>query len=373
MLKYFATNRHMEQLGKALPKLDHRSRHLLSRGGYYFTDMEQYMEFYLTTTDRESMPPGAVVMDSQNDVFDNFLCDHRVRSIVVCVHGFNTEFDEACTSFRILTDTMKNIPKVGDRILTSPRELREKTVECNSQTAFIGFSWPSDGRLVRYHSDQGDAVGSRDAFASLIARLRASGKPVNLICHSMGNYLACHALAAIIDEYMVPRRAEKILKQLFRGPKFAGSEVVRRDSWLIDSFVMIAPDVERRHVTKCQGFGTESEYVGRFYSGLQHLVRKKVNLYSRQDKVLDISSLEKDGREVVGGLLDKLTLGMLDFRKQNPDQRWEMRLGSAPAPHNAAPGFISINATEIANRAIGHNDHFDSRALAVRIAQELDI
>ena len=331
------------------------------------------MEFYLATTNRDRMPPAAVVKDSHRDVFENFLCHDSVRSVVVCVHGFNTDLDEASTLFRVLTDTMKNLPKVGCRIVTSPTELRAKPAGSNGLTAFIGFSWPSDGRLVSYGSDQGDAVAARDAFASLIARLRAMRKPVDLICHSMGNYLACHALAAIIDEHTIPGASEKIRCVLGHGDKCKNSETVSREAWLIDNFVMIAPDVERRHVTKCRGSGRESEYVGPFYSGLQHLVRKKINLYSRQDTILNISSFEKETREIVPGLLDALTLGLLNFRKRNPDQRWEMRLGSAPAPHNAAPGFVSINATEIANRAVGHSDHFDSRALAERITQELGI
>ena len=373
MLKYFATNRHMEQLGRALRVGEHELRHRLSKGGYYFVDMERYMEFYLATTDRDRMPPAAVVKDSHQDVFKDFLCHDSVRSVVVCVHGFNTDLDEACTLFRVLTDTMKNVPEVGDRIVTSPTEFGAKPAGSGDLTAFIGFSWPSDGRLVSYGSDQRDAVAARDAFASLIARLRATGKPVDLIGHSMGNYLACHALAAVIDEHTIPGAAKKIRCVLGRGAKCKESETVSRDAWLIDNFVMIAPDVERRHVTKCPGSRSESEYVGLFYSGLQHLVRKKINFYSRQDAILNISSWEKETREIRAGLGDALTFGLFDFRKRNPDQRWEMRLGSAPAPHNAAPGFLSINATEIADRAIGHSDHFDSRALAARIAQELGI
>ena len=319
------------------------------------------------------MPPTAVVKNSHQDVFDEFLCHEGARSVAVFVHGFNTDLDEACTLFRILTDTMKNLREVGDRIVTSPTEIGANPAGSRGLTAFIGFSWPSDGRLVSYGSDQGDAVAARDAFASLVARLRATRKPVNLICHSMGNYLACHALAAIIDEHTIPGAAEKIKCVLGRGDKCKNSETVSRDAWLIDNFVMIAPDVEPRHVTKCRGSRSESEYVGPFYSGLQHLARKKINFYSRQDTILNISSFEKEAREILPGLLDAMTLGLLNFRKRNPDLRWEMRLRSAPAPHNAAPGFVSINATEIADRAVGHSDHFDSQALAERIAQELGI
>ena len=118
------------------------------------------------------------------------------------------------------------------------------------------------------------------------------------------------------------------------------------------------------------------EYQGPFYSGLQHLVRKQVNVYSRFDSVLKLSGYEKAPREwahSIGDAASEMTFGLLDFLKRNPDQRWEKRLGSAPAPLNAAPGFVSVNATELAGRRIGHGDHIDSLPIVKRIARELGI
>ena len=120
----------------------------------------------------------------------------------------------------------------------------------------------------------------------------------------------------------------------------------------------------------------ESGYVGQFYSGLQHLVRRKVNVFSRFDRALALSNYEKTSRKAgfaIGEAANKLTLGLLAFLERNPDQRWERRLGEAPAPLNAAPGFESINATELANRKIDHSDHIDSRAVVGRIAEVLEI
>ena len=298
---------------------------------------------------------------------------------MVCVHGFNVELHEAFTWFRILTDTMKNIPGVGDRIVTSPAELAAKQNATDSSlSAFIGFSWPSNGRVLSYLSDQREAVDSKTAFGSLLARLKSTGKIVNLIGHSMGNFLACHTLAALIDKHLVPAAAvgnENIMTLFDRGPRNA-QEQVTRDNWLIDNYVMIAPDVERRHVTRCDSENLEAEYEGPFYAGLEHLVRHKVNLYSRFDGALTVSSLEKAPREMglaVADAASRLTFGLLDFLERNPDQRWEKRLGEAPAPVNAAPGFASVNATELANRRIGHSDHIDAQAVVQRIAEELDI
>ena len=382
MMRYFATNRAVENLGKAVAKGQSNVRHKLSQGGYYFVDMEEYMRFYLGTTDASEIPTQAIVLDSQEQVFESFLSDERIGAIVVCVHGFNVELFEALTWFRVLTDTMKHLDDVGDRVVTSPAELAEKTqAKEGTLSAFIGFSWPSNGNVISYASDQKEAIGSTAAFASLIARLKLTGKKVNLICHSMGNFLACHTFADLVNKLTIPPVAVNspdLLALLERGNKNTDTEVVSRpeDDWLIHNCVMVAPDVERRHVTKCDGGEVETDYVGQFYSGLQHLVRRKINFFSRFDGALTVSNLEKVPREAiraVGDAASKWTFGLLDFLERNPDQRWEKRLGEAPAPFNAAPGFISVNATELANRKIDHSDHIDSRPIVERIARELRV
>ena len=367
MPRFFATNRAMHHLGRVLDPNERATRRLLSRGGYYFVDMDEYMRFYLGTVRGDEMPRGAVVPNSSKTVFSHFLGNSGIKSVVVCVHGFNVELFEAFTWFRILTDTMKSL---GRPIMTSPLDPAE-------DTAFIGFSWPSNGNVLSYASDQREAKGSAAAFGSLLMRLKQAGKSVNLLCHSMGNFLACHTLAALVDKISVPPGATKHEIALFeRGEMKTNSEEVEREKWLIDNYVMLAPDVERRHVTRCAGGKVETGYQGPFYSGLQHLVRNKVNVYSRFDSVLKLSSYEKAPREwahSIGDAASEMTFGLLDFLKRNPDQRWEKRLGSAPAPLNAAPGFVSVNATELTNRRIGHGDHIDSPPIVDRLATELGI
>ena len=381
MLKYFATNRDLDKLGRVVNDSgDSSHRHRLSRGGYYFVDMEKYMRFYLGTTDADEIPTGAVVDDSKKMIFDSFVNDPKVGSVVVCVHGFNVKLFEASTWFRVLTDTMKHLPDVGERVITAPEDLKKnEAANSGSLTAFIGFSWPSNGNVLSYPSDQKEAIASKAAFGALLARLKATKKSVKLICHSMGNFLACHTFAALVNELMAPPSAagdEDLMKLFQRGHKKANSEVVQRDDWFVDTYVMIAPDVERRHVTKCDGAVVETDYVGPFYSGLQHLVRTKVNFYSRFDGALSVSNIEKAPREMahaVGDAASKVTFGLLDFLERNPDQKWEKRLGESPAPENAPPGFVSVNATELANRKIDHSDHIDSTQIVARIAKELEI
>ena len=132
---------------------------------------------------------------------------------------------------------------------------------------------------------------------------------------------------------------------------------------------MIAPDVERRHVTKCKPDdpkdNIETQYIGPFYSGLRHLTRRVVNIYSRFDSALKASDIEKKPRN----LFYRIT----ESPQAPTDRRWEKRLGSAPAPHSAPDNFESVNATEITDRKIGHSDHIDSRSIVRRIATELEI
>lgn len=385
MSTYFATTRRIQALGEALQPNKRHLRHTLSRCGYYFVDMDKYMHYYLRTTEPKRIPPSAVVTHSKTDVFTNFLESDQVSSIVVCVHGYNVHFFEALSWFRILTDTMKHLDPLGQYVITSAEDLTT-TDDCNitNRTAFIGFSWPSRGKVLNYLADQGAARASASALGALLTRLRATGRSVNLLCHSMGNLLACHALSHLLDGQFHSCNSSEtgdIKKLLVRGNRAKRNgietEQVERDRWLVDNYVMIAPDVERRHVTRCVDDETvESSYHGPFYSGLQHLVKNKVNFFSRFDRALAISDYEKSSREVRLGLretLDKWTLGLLDFRERNPDQRWEERLGQGPAPVNAAPTIRSVNATELANRQIGHGDHIDAVPVVERIARELKI
>ncbi len=378
-IRYFATNRDLTNLGRAVS--DYRDRLRLQRGGYYFVDMVKYMAYYLGEVETETVPIGAIVGRDHNEVEPSkhpifgadFLKDPKVKRIVVCVHGFNVELFEAFTWFRILTDSMRHLKGIGERIVTDPADISGEATD-NSLTAFIGFSWPSNGNVLSYLSDQREAQASASAFGNLLVRLKALGKPISLLCHSMGNYLTCHTLKGLVNEEFVPIEVGEVKPLLERGPKAEGTEEVsRQGDWLIDVFVMLAPDVERRYVTKSKGHGVESSYVGPFFSGLQHLVRRNVNVYSRFDSALGVSDLEKSAREVGIGTLSNLTWGLLDFQKRNPDYKWEKRLGEAPHPVSASPNFESINATEVAGRPIDHSDHIDAVEIAEKIVSVLEV
>ena len=400
-IRYFATNRSMDTLAS---NLNQRKRHRVEGLGHYFVDMVKYMAYYLGEVETDIMPYGAIVRKSNSDVFKYFLALPSVGKVVVCVHGFNVDLFEAFTWFRVLTDTMRNLSGCGERIVTDPLDPEQQNLLTNREltngelTAFIGFSWPSKGAVLNYAADQREARGSVNALANLLGRIHLRGKRVHLICHSMGNYLACHMLAGLVNKQFTPsafdldsiqgalpnktkancrKEQDRLLEMLGRVElKADGTPDQERTAYFVDRYVMLAPDVERRHITKCDVEDVETNYVGPFFAGLQHQVRVVYDFYSRFDNALKISDLEKMPREAVlsvGDTASRMTFGLLDFMQRNPDQKWEKRLGEAPHPTSAPYNFRSVNATEVAGRKIDHSDHIDSPELVSRIAGALEV
>ncbi len=399
-IRFFATNRHLDKLAT---NLNRRKRLRMEEGGHYFIDMIRYMAYYLGEVEPDTVPYGAIVKNSGSEVFKDFLCNPRIGKVVVCVHGFNVDLFEAFTWFRVLTDTLRHLPDFGDRFVTDPQDPEQKKLlsdpklEDGALTAFIGFSWPSHGTVVNYAADQREASGSGNALANLLGRLHLHGKVVHLICHSMGNYLACNMLGGLVNKQFTPsvfdldsirdtlplKTNQAVLKAQKRALGMLGRVELKKDespkeraTYFVDRYVMLAPDVERRHITKCAMEGVETDYVGPYFAGLQHQVRAVYNFYSRFDTALKVSDLEKMPREAalsLGDAASRMTFGLLDFMERNPDQKWEKRLGEAPHPPSAPHNFQSINATEVAGRKIDHSDHIDSPELVRRIAETLEL
>jgi esterase/lipase superfamily enzyme len=97
------------------------------------------------------------------------------KDVVFFIHGYNTTFlDAVKTAYQI---------------------------EKKYNVEVILFSWPSDGKLLRYRGDKGDAVASHLALDRTLERLslymnkyiRSSadvcGRGFSMMAHSMGNYL----------------------------------------------------------------------------------------------------------------------------------------------------------------------------------------
>jgi esterase/lipase superfamily enzyme len=94
--------------------------------------------------------------------------------VLVFVHGFNNRFDDAVYRFAQIVHDSK-VPVIP-----------------------VLFTWPSRGemRLRAYTYDRESANYSRDALESLLAMLAAfpAVTEVNLLAHSMGNWVALEAL-----------------------------------------------------------------------------------------------------------------------------------------------------------------------------------
>jgi len=405
-IKYFATNRSMENLGR---DYDVEARQKLRSSGYYWVDMVAYMGHYLGTVESDTLDERNIVERSDDKVFDRYLADDSVKRVVVCVHGFNVHLHDAYTWYRILVSSMRRVERsnkdglgdtYGDLMVTHPGDAADKKRMADAKrkgrlTAFVGFSWPSNGNALSYPSDQREAVSSASALANLIARIHSYDKEVALICHSMGNYLACHMLSALVNGDFMPRlfyqvadnAGDKSIDDKRRANlKKWQSTILRKDrrakkdqsARFVERYVMIAPDVERRHITKCvvdsnlvDTAQEKADYMGPFHDGLDNLVGEVFNFYSRFDSALAISNLEKAPRKAttaIKGMLDDVTLGLFDYLERNPDEKWERRLGASPHPPNAPRNFQSFNATELSGREIGHSDYIDSHQIAEAIA-----
>jgi esterase/lipase superfamily enzyme len=94
--------------------------------------------------------------------------------VLVFVHGFNNRFDEAVCRFAQIVHDAK-LPVIP-----------------------VLFAWPSRGevRLRTYNYDRESANYSRDALESLLGTLTSypAVTEVNLLAHSMGNWVALEAL-----------------------------------------------------------------------------------------------------------------------------------------------------------------------------------
>lgn len=363
-IRYFATNRDRQKLGRAF---DDAERIKLQRSGYYWIDTEICMAQYLGSTDPSSLPIEAVIAEEQREDLKSFLAKPCIRTVVIGIHGFNVPLHGAITSFSLLAELLQQqLAQQGHSLLMGPDAIDES----RDHMAFIGFSWPSDGSVLAYQSDRNEATQSTAALANVIATIRTvnPGAGIAIIAHSMGNYLTCNMLANLLNEESWP-------KQAFSGDD-AGRRLTGRLSRrelnggesFVDQYIMLAPDVERREVTQCPNVQIRSErlhYNGPFYGGLKHLVGQTHLFYSRHDSALQASVLEKEAlREPIEKLKQRLTGPELT-------KRWESSLGLNPLPSLAPPNMTGYNATRLTNRAIDHGDYFDAPAIIHTIADLL--
>jgi esterase/lipase superfamily enzyme len=382
-IRFFATNRDRHNLGRNVKR---EQRIQLQKGGYHWVDMKKYMAHYLATTEPSSMPPEVIITNSEEDVFKVFLNKNNVKHIIIGIHGYNVSFHGALTSFSVLADTLSialKLEKSDLTLITDPivyEEFKAASDGVNVKgikikydpiledpnkklIAFVGFSWPSNSKVVDYLPDRVDAVGAAPALANLIGYIRTQNPnaKIHIIAHSMGNYLTCHMLGDLVTKTIKPIYYNDAIERQLERQDLGGE-----NAFFIDRYLMLAPDVERREVTQCDVdslSGTVSEYSGPFFAGLRHLVQETHVFYSRYDNALKASVIEKD---VVH---ESLQRGIEVFTSPDLQKRWESSLGLNPLPALAPINMESHNATTLTNRTIDHGDYFDALDIAKKIAE----
>lgn len=121
-------------------------------------------------------------------LFEQLRASMRRQSLdtLVFIHGFNVSFKAA----------VESAAKIGERYAKLSRNRYHPNI-------FV-FSWPSDGKLSGYGNDRHDAEASGYAFARGLVKLaqflrgtdrgQVCQQKINLMAHSMGNYVLRHAL-----------------------------------------------------------------------------------------------------------------------------------------------------------------------------------
>jgi esterase/lipase superfamily enzyme len=168
------------------------------------------------------------------------------NKVLVFVHGFNNRFDDAVYRFAQIVHDSKS-PAIP-----------------------VLFTWPSRGdiRLRSYAYDRESANYSRDALEELLNTIAGhpSVKEINIVAHSMGNWVALEAL---------------------RGRSIRESRIARAGSDKVKNALLVAPDVD------LDVFRTQIKRMGAY--------RPRIALFvSQDDSALELSKIIWGGMPRIG-------------------------------------------------------------------------
>lgn len=199
---YFATNRNY--LKKTNPWF---GTDLSSKGDLRFGHAD------VNTNKDYSINSVSIYPDLEQEGSFNAFCKlqesmkNQSRDTVILIHGYNVSFSNA------LSDSA--------RFIDCCKSASDNSYEPN----VIAYSWPSDGKLLKYVNDRRDAALSAIGLArailkyySFLLQQRQSSSPmcnrkVHLICHSMGNYVLRNALQEVLklNEHRIVKLFNEIL------------------------------------------------------------------------------------------------------------------------------------------------------------------
>ncbi|MDT8364545.1 MAG: alpha/beta hydrolase [Nitrosomonas sp.] len=223
---------------------------------------------------------------------------------LVFIHGFNVSFKAA----------VEAAARMGDRYLKASSNLYQPNI-------FV-FSWPSDGQISHYFNDRHDAEASGYAFARGLMKLshflhgatrhEACQQKINLIAHSMGNYVLRHTL----------QQAKKIT---------SGESLSR----IFDNIVLVAADEDN-----------DTFEFDHKLAQLPDLAQRVTVYFNKGDMALTVS----------------------DYTKGNPD-----RLGhdGPRKPHEIPAKIVLIDASDVVKGINEHAYYVDNNKVAKDIVAVL--
>jgi esterase/lipase superfamily enzyme len=195
---YFVTNRKYHGNNDPWFGVEMQDNDQLSYGFADVNNADNYKISNVTTNHPVVSSSDSVFAELQQSMKD------QKRDTVIYIHGFNTDFTRSITNSARMLDYW----------------------DCATAGAYkpniIAYSWPSDGNLFHYAEDKKDAEDSASGLAKamksyhdyirnqksaeikkgiyLTQESKLCRQDVNLLCHSMGNYVFRFALQKFLSQ-----------------------------------------------------------------------------------------------------------------------------------------------------------------------------
>jgi esterase/lipase superfamily enzyme len=201
----------------------------------FFARLFRTSEAKLRLTKPNSVSADTLAAEIRKEVMSQGQDD---RHVLIYLHGFNTTYKEA-----------------AQRAASIGYQLKIPT------TAF--FSWPSQGRLLKYLTDKDMANLSEDSIADFILQVaeQSHATKVHLIAHSMGNY-------ALLGAMYRPKMQQAIRNGLRFG-----------------QIILAAPDVDTSYFKKDAGvFTSIADRVSLYVSDGDEALRASKKIAPGQDR-----------------------------------------------------------------------------------------
>jgi len=235
------------------------------------------------------------------------------RHVSLFVHGYNNTWRQSLALYRRITRDLFAVHGENDDLESRPTE---------SLGLCVLFAWPSDGKAHHYLADRRDARASAQALAEALwllhawqqrmdaAALRDPAKgcraKTSILAHSMGGYVAQHAMQAAWTRANQPLLVS-----------------------LINQLVLIAADIDS------DIFSTGESISAGEGEGMMNLCYRITALYSGRDSTLGLSAgLKHFGKRRLGrrGLADP---------SRTPDNVWALDCSSMLDEGDVHSGYFA--------------------------------